>query len=82
MKSTDNTTIFARSFRDRYYYAPWEIVIQGWTSGCPVREEQKFIIHSIERDGDRETGITSELSSAIGRRRGFQRRARSPFFDV
>lgn len=82
MKSIDNTTIFARSFRDRYYYAPWEIVIQRWTSGCPAREEQKFIIHSIERDGDRETGITSELSSAIGRRRGFQRRARSPFFDV
>jgi len=42
-------------------------------------------MYSIERDGDRETGITSELSRAMEAeddQDGFQRRARSPFFDV
>jgi len=41
MKSTNNTTIFARSFRDHYYYALWEIVIQGWTSEYPARKEHR-----------------------------------------
>lgn len=53
MKSTDNTTIFARSFRDRYYYAPWEIVIQGWTSGCPC-EGRAEVYYTLYRKGRRQ----------------------------
>lgn len=53
MKSTDNTTIFARSFRDRYYYAPWEIVIQGWTSGCPG-EGRVEVYYTLYRKGRRQ----------------------------
>lgn len=80
MKSADNTTIFARSLVIVITTRGGRLLFKDGRADAWRSEVEEFIIHSIERDGDRETGITSELSSAIDRRRGFQRRASSPFF--